>query len=121
MGAIGTVIVAFARPLARWLVDSDEIVDLTVDFVWVIFIVSPAMAVEFAFGGALRGAGDTRFPLIVILTGLFLFRMIPAYIGFSLFDVSIQAIWATLILDYYAKSILFIWRFRGGAWQQIQI
>ena len=43
------------------------------------------MATEFALGGALRGAGDTRFPLLAVFIGLFLFRLVPATIAHAVY------------------------------------
>ena len=55
-----------------WLVmiDDPEVVRLTVIFIYILGAVQPLMAIEFALGGALRGAGDTRFPLFDVTTGL---------------------------------------------------
>ena len=46
------------------MIGDPEVVRLTVAFIYLLGAAQPLMAVEFALGGALRGAGDTRFPLL---------------------------------------------------------
>ena len=60
----------FAKPLARFMIDDPEVVRLTVVFIYILGSVQPLMAIEYAMGGALRGAGDTRFPLFAVFAGL---------------------------------------------------
>lgn len=121
MTALGAVLIATGEPVARWFLDNDEVVALTVDFIWVMGIAQPFMAVEFTLGGALRGAGDTRYPLMVVFIGLFLCRLGPAAALFYWFDASVQVIWCALLLDYAIKALLLIERFRRGHWKTIEV
>ena len=58
---VGAAIVALARPAASLFSRDPEVQDLVVLFIYILGAVLPLMAVEFAVGGALRGAGDTFF------------------------------------------------------------
>jgi Na+-driven multidrug efflux pump len=122
MGAVGALIVAFARPLAGVFgAAGAETVDLTVTFIWILGAAQPAMAVEFATGGGLRGAGDTRFPLFVVLTGLFVFRLgLAVAVARPLFG-SVEAVWCCLLADWGVKAVLLLWRFASGRWKQIEV
>jgi putative MATE family efflux protein len=121
MSVLGALLIAAARPISAWFIADARVIDLTVDFIWVLGIAQPLMAVEFTLGGALRGAGDTRYPLLVIFVGLFLCRLGPALFAALYLGASIQWVWAALILDYAVKAALLIRRFRSGRWQTIQI
>jgi Na+-driven multidrug efflux pump len=79
------------------------------------------MAIEFTVGGALRGAGDTRFPLFSLLTGLFVFRLGGAFLLLSFFDPDVVAIWCCLIGDYFVKALLLGIRFHRGRWKTLEI
>ena len=81
MAIFAAIIIAAAEPIAAFLIDDPEVIRLTVTFIWILGSVQVLMAIEFALGGALRGAGDTRFPLVTVLTGLFGVRITLA--GFS--------------------------------------
>jgi len=119
MTAIGLLIIAAAEPLARIFSDDAEVVALTVDFIWILGVVQPLMAIEFSIGGSLRGAGDTFFPMITVFFGLFLARLVPATIAGFAFGAPLQIVWCALIGDYAVKAFLLVRRFRGGYWKTI--
>jgi Na+-driven multidrug efflux pump len=96
-------------------------VDLTVTFIYILGAAQPLMAVEFALGGSLRGAGDTRFPLVAILTGLFAARLAGAILVAEVFGGSVVAVWSCLLADYAVKAGLLSLRFASGAWQRVRV
>lgn len=122
MGAVGLTIIVLARPLAGIFGAAGEAtIDLAVTFIWILGAVQPLMGIEFALGGALRGAGDTRFPLFAILTGLFVFRLgLAIFVAGPLFG-TVEAVWCCLLLDYGAKGTLLAWRFASGRWRQVRV
>lgn len=121
MTLLGAILIAVSEPLARWFLDEPGVAHLTAQFIWVLGAVQPLMAIEFTIGGALRGAGDTRFPLVTIFLGLVICRVIPAAILAYVFHAPVQVVWCALILDYFVKGILLIWRFRAGKWRTIEV
>ena len=120
MGVVGLLIAMFSNEISRFLVDDDEVVRLTVIFVWFLGSMQPLMAIEFAIGGALRGAGDTTSPLVITLIGLIFFRLSIA-LSFLLFDLPVEYIFASLMVDYLVKAILFAYWFNSGKWIKINI
>jgi len=118
MVVFGFAIVAGAWPLARWMIDDPEVVRLTVVFIYVLGGLQPLMAMEFALTGSLRGAGDTRFPLLTVLSGLVLIRCVLAGI-FAWLDFSVEWIFYALIADYIVKATMLTLRFRGGRWKTL--
>lgn len=121
MGSMGGIIIAIAEPFARWFVDDDEVAMLAVQFILFLGLAQPMMAVENALGGDLRGAGDTRFPLLAVFSGLFFGRVIPGYVAVYFFDVGIATVWSFLLLDYLIKAGLMSWRFKTGKWKTINV
>lgn len=112
----GAGIIAFAEPLAALTIDDPEVIRLTVVFIYVLGSVQPLMAVEFTLGGALRGAGDTRFPLFATLAGMLGVRITTAaWMAWQ--GWSVEWIYASLIADYVLKGAMLVWRFRSGRWK----
>ena len=120
MTTIGLLIIAAARPLAGVFSDDPEVVTLTIDFIWILGAVQPLMAIEFAVGGSLRGAGDTFYPMVTVFFGLFLARLVPATIAGFVFGAPLQLVWCALIGDYAIKAFMLARRFRGGYWKTIE-
>src|SRR5262249_27244344 len=81
----------------------------------------PLMAVEFALGGALRGAGDTRFPLLAILVGLFVFRLGTALAIARPLGRGVIAVWLCLLADYAVKALLLSLRFASARGTTVRV
>jgi Na+-driven multidrug efflux pump len=79
------------------------------------------MALEFSLGGGLRGAGDTRFPLVAMLTGLFVFRLGGALLVAEPLFGTVVAVWCCLLADYTVKAALLLVRFAAGRWKEIDV
>jgi putative MATE family efflux protein len=122
MGSVGLAIVLLARPLASLFgAAGAETTSLAVTFIYILGAAQPLMAIEFSLSGALRGAGDTRFPLLAILVGLLVFRLGAAvFIAKPVFG-TVTAVWLCLIADYAVKAALLSWRFASGRWQALEV
>jgi Na+-driven multidrug efflux pump len=92
------------------------------------------LAVTMVLIGALRGAGDTRWPLVLNMLGIVLLR-VPLAILFSHNAVSIPMLgyslpgaglgvvgaWYAAVIDIVVRCFLMIARFRHDAWQRIEV
>jgi putative MATE family efflux protein len=87
----------------------------------VIGIGQPAQAAIFALGGALRGAGDTRYPLVVSLVNWFLIRLPLAYTFAFVLGLGLSGIWLGVTIDYFVRAALLAMRFRSGAWARVRV
>jgi putative MATE family efflux protein len=108
----------FAEDLANFMIDDPKVAHLTAVFIYIIALAQPLMAFEFTLGGALRGAGDTRFPLIATFCGIILGRLIPA-LTFLWLGFSVYWIFAVMLLDYSIKAVMLVRRYRSRKWLNI--
>lgn len=118
MVGLGLTIIFAAEAIAGFMIDDAEVVRLTVVFIYVLGTVQPLMAIEFALGGALRGAGDTRFPLLAVLAGLIGVR-VPLAGLFAWRGLSVEWVFAALMADYVVKATVLTMRFRSGRWKTV--
>ena len=119
MVVLGALIILFAEPIARFMIDDPEVIRLTVVFIYILGAMQPLMAIEFTLGGALRGAGDTRFPLMTTIIGLVIVRGSVAGV-FLWLEYSVEWVFAALIVDYIVKASMLLIRFRRGKWKTIE-
>lgn len=115
MTVVALTTIAFKAQLAAMLSVDPDIRRYTEFFIIVLAIIQPLMAIEFAIGSALRGAGETRYPLLVTFIGVLLVRFSVGYIVIY-FDGPVEAIYAVIIIDYAVKSLLLVLRFRSDKW-----
>lgn len=116
MSALALVIVTFAEQIARAMLDEPEVARLTAVFIRLLGAAQPLMAIDYALSGALRGAGDTRFPLLSTFAGLICGRVLLAAV-FTLAQRPVEWIYAALLADYSIKALLLVVRFRSGRWR----
>ena len=121
MSVAGLLIFAAARPIARLFVDDAVVVADTVSFIRVLAACQPLMALDFTLGGALRGAGDTRFPLATVFLGFYVCRLGFAWLVTFAFGLGVVWLWLALVGDYVTRSLLKGARFRSGVWKTVAV
>jgi len=115
MGSMAALQVYYARDLAGFMIDDPQVIDLTVAFIYLLAASQPMMACELTLAGALRGAGDTRFPLFSTFCGMILGRLLPAWL-FLQMGMSVYWIYAVMLADYSIKACLLLNRYRSRKW-----
>lgn len=121
MSIAGIIIFLFARPIAALFIDDAAVIDDAVSFIQILAIAQPLMAADSTLGGALRGAGDTRFPLLTVIVGFY-----GARLGFAWFvahglGLSLAWVWGALLGDYLLRAALKAWRFNSGRWRRVRV
>ena len=82
-------------------------------------VAQPLIAANVVYAGALRGAGDTRWPLVIKLISPWFVRLpiavwlIPRY--------GLNGAWIAMSVDLAVQGILAWWRFRGSTWERITV
>ncbi len=83
--------------------------------------VQPLLAAAIVFPGCLRGAGDTRFPMVLNLISIWAIRVpVALFLGRTL-GLGLAGAWIGIALDVAARGIVTFIRFRGGRWKLIQL
>jgi len=119
MGGLGLLIIVFATEMATFFLgEAEQTIVHTVEFIYLLGAAMPLMAIEFAIGGALRGAGDTRFPLVATIIGLLFMRCGLAAVATYL-KLPVFYVYAALVGDYLVKGVMLLWRFHRGKWKTV--
>lgn len=80
-----------------------------------------ADAVGVLSGGALRGAGDTRWPFLVQTALAWGFFLPAAYVGGTVLDGGLTGTWLGGVAYVAVLGLALRWRFRSGAWKRVRI
>jgi putative MATE family efflux protein len=120
MSAMGLLFVVFARPIAALFIDDSQVINYTVAFMYALGAAQPLMAIDWTITGALRGAGDSQFPLYGSLAGFYGMRLFLTIL-IAWHHGPIVWIWWSLLADYIVRSTLKTWRFRTGKWATIEV
>jgi Na+-driven multidrug efflux pump len=76
----------------------------------------PFFALSIVISGILRGAGDTKWPFINSLIGMWVVRLIPASILILGFGFGLEAAWGCMVADLVVRGLLNYRRYHKGTW-----
>ena len=117
----GAAFVFLPAALLGLFTNADAVVVAGIGALAVVGLGQPAQGVIFALGGALRGAGDTRYPLFVSLVNWFVVRLPLSYVLAFPFGFGLTGVWIGVTVDYFFRAALLAWRFRSGAWARVRV
>lgn len=72
---------------------------------------------SFTLPNALRAANDVRYPMIVSIASMGLFRVLFSFVFGKWLGWGAIGIWTAMIIDWICRSVFFVIRFRGKKWQ----
>jgi len=124
MSAVGVAFFFLADPLVRLFLRGTE-AEATVSLAALCLAISafeqPFMALAMALGGGLRGAGDTKSPVLVGLLGVWGVRIPLAWTLAFPAGLGLSGIWITMIADWAVRTAVFSVLYRRGAWKTIRL
>ena len=119
MGAIGLLALLLPQVMIGLFVNDPAVVAAGSVAMRLSVFTLPASAAVFIFNGALRGAGDTRFPVLVRATGTWGVRVPLAICIIPL--LALPGARLAMALDYCTQAGIAYWRFRGGRWRRARV
>jgi MATE family multidrug resistance protein len=78
-------------------------------------------AIGIIASGALRGAGDTRWPFVVQAAMAWLVRLPAVYVAAIVLDGGVFGAWAGELVYLFALTVAFVLRFQAGQWRTMRI
>jgi putative MATE family efflux protein len=136
MTIMGALFFLLAAPMFRLFCPGEgqqPIVDEGVPVLRLVAFAMPALASCIVFTSALRGAGDTRVPVLFTWFGFFILRIPLAYLltrpqldlgPFGVhagFDLGLFGAWLAMFVDLLARGVFFLVRFASGRWRTMRV
>jgi len=136
MTFMGFVFFVLAAPMFRFFCPDEgqqPIIDEGVPVLRLIAFAMPALASCIIFTSALRGAGDTRVPVLFTWFGFFVLRIPLAYLltrpeidlgplgVYHGYDLGLLGAWLAMFADLLVRGVFFLARFAGGRWRSMRV
>ncbi len=112
----------------------DPTAQATAKLLKIVAFSTPPLAVLMVLTGALRGAGDTRFPMIFTFVGLIGVRLplasLLAWESFTVpwldvtltgFGLGVAGAWWAMVIDVNLRALLILGRFVYGRWKTLTV
>lgn len=75
---------------------------------------------SFFFPMALRATGDTRYPMIISMSSIFL-RVLMTHFLVRVTNLGLTAVWLALWIDWLVRGAFFVGRFISGKWKNKKV
>ena len=133
MTVMGVVFFAFAPGMIGFFTLDDRIVEAGVPVLRLVAFAMPPLSAIIVLTGALRGAGDTRYPILLTWIGFLAVRIPLAYLLTRSvvdlgpagvvhgFDLGLIGAWIAMFADLLVRGVLFFARFLSGRWKAIRV
>ena len=109
----------FANPLVRIINSDPDVVALAETCLKIVAFVQPIQLVTWVLAGALRGAGDTKWPFYITAIGNWLVRALFAALCVGVFNMGLPAAVVCMCLDQVLRATLMTLRFCSGKWMHV--
>ena len=121
--AIGMSLFIFfgSQTLAEFYSTEPEIIRNTMIALTIVAFVQPFQSHQLITSGALRGAGDTVWPLIAIFVGSIVIRVSLGYIFVNIIGLGLAGAWYAVFIDQFIRWLIILFRFKSGKWKNIRI
>ena len=79
----------------------------------------PGICTQLPIAAGLRGARDTKFPLMASMAGIWIFRVMLAPVFIYTLGWGLTGAWMTIVLDQTTRAVVVYARFKSGRWQHV--
>ncbi|MBS4761642.1 MATE family efflux transporter [Carnobacteriaceae bacterium zg-ZUI252] len=111
----------FGQLIASGYSSSIDVIEQVVIVLPILALIQPFLAEQIVLAGSLRGAGDTIWPMIATIIGVFVVRTVLAHIFVNEMGMGIIGAWWALLANQLTSSIIVWIRYRSGKWQYVKI
>lgn len=118
---IAALFVLVPGPLMRLFADDPEVIDYGRTLLALGAAFQLFDALQLVAGGALRGAGDTRWPFLMQTTLAWLVRLPLAWLFAVTLSGGVVGAWCAEFVFVLTLAAALALRFRSGAWREVQI
>jgi len=105
----------FARQLIGVFIDDPEVINIGVQYIYIVSGFYVIFTTMFIFTGVLRGAGDTLVPMFITILALWLIR-IPASYFLSL-KIGSMGIWWGIPIAWVIGALFSFLYYKTGKWK----
>jgi Na+-driven multidrug efflux pump len=121
MTICGVLFILLGRYPSALLADLTPVRDLSARCLFITGFIQCGFASYIIFSGALRGAGDTMWVMIMSLISVLVLRLGGVLIVGLWLKMGLAAIWVVLAGELFIRGALIFARFVQGGWKHVQV
>lgn len=118
--AIAIVLFFFGYDVALLYTDEPEVARAAANALKILAIMQPMQSTQFILAGALRGAGDTRWPLYSTAIGIWGIRVLLVHV-FIAMGMGLMGAWVAQLCDQAFRAVFIYSRYKSGTWKKVKV
>lgn len=108
----------FARNLLGLYTNDVNVIKIATKIMYICSLILVTTAFQNCYSGALKGAGDTKFPLYSAIFCTLFVRVTLAYVVVNILHLGIFYVWLVTLTDLLLRSIIIYIRYKSGRWEK---
>jgi putative MATE family efflux protein len=121
MTFMGALFVAVPEFFVRLATNQPELLTSAPVLLFTTGFIQPLFASYLVLSSALRGAGDTRGPMLITYLSTYCVRLPLVYLLGLHLGYGIAGVWVALSTELAVRGLLFIARYKNGRWESIRV
>lgn len=111
-------IALFAKNLLGQYTEDANVIKIATQIMYVCSFIIVVTSFQNCYSGALKGAGDTKFPLYSAIFCTLFVRVVLTYIVVNVLHLGIFYVWLATLTDLVLRAIIIFIRHKSGRWEK---
>ncbi|WP_409291782.1 MATE family efflux transporter [Peribacillus sp. SCS-37] len=108
----------FSNNLLGLFTSDKEILATGAVLIWLTVILEPGRTFNLVIIGALRAAGDVRFPVVIGILSQWGISVSLAYLLGIKLELGLIGVWIALAADEWLRGLIMLWRWKSRVWER---
>lgn len=121
MTLMGICFILFPRSFVSFFTNEEAVIAAGVRPLQLVGFAQPFLASSMIMSGALRGAGETRSPMLINGISVWIVRLPLALLFTQVFSLGLLGAWIAMVIDLAVRGTLMFARFRMGRWKTVEV
>ena len=113
---MATLFITCSQYIVLLYTNDPQVAGLSAGVLKLIALGMPGICTQIPIAAGLRGARDTKFPLMASMAGIWIFRVILAKPFIYTTGWGLTGAWLTIVLDQTTRALVVYARFKTGKW-----
>lgn len=121
MTLMGVTFIVMPELWVRLMTNQEALLEISPPLVRICGFIQVFFASYLILGEAMRGAGDTRWPMILANFSTWCVRLPAVYVLGVVFQLGIVGVWYALCGELLVRGVIFTARFLHGGWSEVEV
>lgn len=121
MSCVGLLFFFFSQQLAGLFTEDPAVRKAAGECLQMMAFSQPFLAYVMVLAGALRGAGDTKYVMVVTLISTWGSRVVIGWLLGIVLGLGLRGVWLAMILDNLVRAAMMAHRYHKDRWQTLKL